>query len=90
MAKPIVAVTMGDPAGVGPEVILKALAHPAVKKACRPLVLGDWEVLNRTRRGRAHYPQLVLWERGKTISENTGAIPVLCLSSLSGQQSRPE
>ncbi|OGQ62541.1 MAG: 4-hydroxythreonine-4-phosphate dehydrogenase PdxA [Deltaproteobacteria bacterium RIFCSPLOWO2_12_55_13] len=89
MAKPIVAVTMGDPAGVGPEVILKALAHPAVRKACRPLVLGDWEVLNRTRRGRAHYPKLVLWERGKTISKNTGAIPVLGLSSLSGQQSRP-
>ena len=28
MVKPIVAITMGDPAGVGPEVVLKALADP--------------------------------------------------------------
>lgn len=31
-SKPIVAVTMGDPAGIGPEIVLKALADPAIKK----------------------------------------------------------
>jgi 4-hydroxythreonine-4-phosphate dehydrogenase len=40
-AKPIVAVTMGDPAGVGPEVCVKAFAEPSVHDACRPLVVGD-------------------------------------------------
>ena len=89
MAKPIVAVTMGDPAGVGPEVVLKALAHPAVRKACRPLVLGDWEVLNRTRHGKPRYPKLALWKMGKPISEYAAAIPVHGLSFLSAQQSRP-
>lgn len=32
---------MGDPAGVGPEVVLKALAHQTVYAQCRPLVIGD-------------------------------------------------
>ena len=89
MAKPIVAVTMGDPAGVGPEVVLKALADPVVRKACHPLVLGDWEVLNRTRNRKSRYPRLVPWERGKPVAENGGAVPVHCLSFLSPKQSRP-
>ena len=39
--RPIVAITMGDAAGVGPEVIVKALAHADVYAWCRPLVIGD-------------------------------------------------
>lgn len=40
-SRPIVAITMGDAAGVGPEVIAKALAHARVYGQCRPLVIGD-------------------------------------------------
>lgn len=39
--QPIIAITMGDAAGVGPEIIMKALAHPAVYQQCRPVVIGD-------------------------------------------------
>ena len=39
--RPIVAITMGDASGVGPEVIMKALARPEVLALCRPLVVGD-------------------------------------------------
>jgi 4-hydroxythreonine-4-phosphate dehydrogenase len=39
--RPVLAVTMGDPAGVGPEVIAKALDRPEVWEVCRPLVVGD-------------------------------------------------
>ncbi|MCU1396518.1 MAG: 4-hydroxythreonine-4-phosphate dehydrogenase PdxA [Ilumatobacteraceae bacterium] len=39
--RPIIAVTMGDPAGVGPEVVVKALAAPEVLAMCRPWVIGD-------------------------------------------------
>ena len=39
--KPIIAVTMGDPAGIGPEIIVKAQTHPEVHRWCRPLVIGD-------------------------------------------------
>ncbi len=41
MSRPIIAVTMGDAAGVGPEVIMKALAHAEPHQWCRPLVVGD-------------------------------------------------
>ena len=39
--KPIVAITMGDPFGNGPEITVKALHDPKLYEACRPLVVGD-------------------------------------------------
>jgi len=41
MGRPIIAITMGDAAGIGPEIIMKALAVPEVYGMCRPLVVGD-------------------------------------------------
>ncbi|HEY5632815.1 MAG TPA: 4-hydroxythreonine-4-phosphate dehydrogenase PdxA [Burkholderiaceae bacterium] len=41
MYRPLIAITMGDAAGVGPEVIMKSLARPALYESCRPLVVGD-------------------------------------------------
>lgn len=38
---PIIGITMGDPAGIGCEVILKALRHPEIYALCRPVVCGD-------------------------------------------------
>jgi 4-hydroxythreonine-4-phosphate dehydrogenase len=45
--KPVIAVTMGDPAGIGPEIIAKALARTEIATLCRPLVIGDAAVLER-------------------------------------------
>ena len=45
--RPLLAITMGDPAGVGPEVVVAALASRRVRAACRPLVVGDARVLRR-------------------------------------------
>ncbi len=42
---PRIAITMGDPAGVGPEVLLKALSDPAVEALARWIVVGDRRVL---------------------------------------------
>ncbi len=50
MQKPIIAITMGDAAGVGPEIIVKSLAHGAVYEHCRPLVIGDAERLRQSDR----------------------------------------
>lgn len=44
---PILALTMGDPAGVGPEVIAKALQDRAVFGECRPVVIGDTGMLQQ-------------------------------------------
>jgi 4-hydroxythreonine-4-phosphate dehydrogenase len=40
-AKALLAITMGDVAGSGPEIITKTLAEPEVRKLCRPVVIGD-------------------------------------------------
>jgi 4-hydroxythreonine-4-phosphate dehydrogenase len=45
--RPLLAITLGDPAGIGPEVVLKALAHPDLYSRCRPLVIGDRRILER-------------------------------------------
>lgn len=47
MPKPILAITMGDPAGVGPEVIVKALADQRVHEVCRPIVFGHPQILQK-------------------------------------------
>jgi 4-hydroxythreonine-4-phosphate dehydrogenase len=45
--RPIIAITMGDAAGVGPEIVVKALALEEMYTLCRPLVVGDTGVLAR-------------------------------------------
>lgn len=50
MSKPIIAVTMGDPAGVGPEICLKLLANEAVRELATPVVFGDARLLARCAR----------------------------------------
>jgi 4-hydroxythreonine-4-phosphate dehydrogenase len=44
---PLVAITMGDPVGIGPEIIAKALADPRVLTCCQPVIYGDASRLNR-------------------------------------------
>lgn len=47
--KPAIAITMGDPAGIGPEIALKALASQDVYDRSRPLIVGDGKVLERAK-----------------------------------------
>src|SRR5215210_8303182 len=47
MTPPLVAVTMGDPAGVGPEIIAKTFADPDFREVNRGLVVGDAKILER-------------------------------------------
>jgi len=42
------AITMGDPGGVGPEVIVKALDSPAIRNICMPIVIGDPSIIEET------------------------------------------
>ncbi len=44
---PRVALTMGDPASVGPEVCLHVLADDAIRGQCVPVLFGDWSILKR-------------------------------------------
>ena len=43
--RPTIAIAMGDPAGIGPELIVKALADESIFKRCRPFIIGDLRVM---------------------------------------------
>src|SRR5262249_53331293 len=45
--KPRVGITLGDPSGIGPEIVLKSVADPRVNDACRPLIIGSAAELHR-------------------------------------------
>jgi 4-hydroxythreonine-4-phosphate dehydrogenase len=47
--KPVIAITMGDPGGVGPEIILKALNAKTVQDICKPVIVGDLSVLENAK-----------------------------------------
>jgi len=48
--RPLIAVTMGDAAGIGPEIIAKALGEESVLRQCRPLVVGAaWAIEDAVR-----------------------------------------
>ncbi len=66
---PIVGITIGDAAGIGPEVIVKALQNEEVLKVCHPLLIGDARVFD-TLRFAAHIPIV------KTVRELNPQTPV--------------
>jgi len=76
--RPRIAVTMGDPAGVGPEIVVQALRFPEVVSICRPVVYGDAGIL---RRAAAVLGQAV--EVADGGESGPGRIVVRPLSSLS-------
>ena len=45
MLQPRIAITMGDPAGIGPEICIDLLNDPEISKQCTPIIFGDWGVL---------------------------------------------
>lgn len=45
---PRIGITMGDPAGIGPEITLKAIADQQLKKTCVPIIIGDARFLKET------------------------------------------
>ena len=77
--KPLIAITMGDPSGIGPEVVAKALATTAVREVCEPLVMGNAKVLEQAFRlveSPLRARPVASPKEAATIASN-GAIPVL-------------
>ncbi len=65
--RPIIGITMGDPAGIGPEIIVKALADPEIYEICKPVVFGDSGALSVHRKGGPAVKEIArCWEaKGK-------------------------
>ena len=82
MPLPLLAIPQGDPSGIGPEIILKALAHPEVFAACRPLVIGDTRILYRAAGWLGwHFPMFELVTGPERGGYFAGSIPLLDLGN---------
>ena len=80
---PIIAITMGDPSGIGPEIIIKALQSPDIAKICVPLVIGDRLAVERALAvcGPAlKIREVTAPEDARTVP--AGTIPLLAISHL--------
>jgi len=85
---PLITITMGDPAGIGPEIILKALLRDEVYKVCRPIVLGDTDILSMVSRNigplSLHVISTPIDLRGRP-----GLIDIIPVSNLKGDSFIP-
>jgi 4-hydroxythreonine-4-phosphate dehydrogenase len=75
-AKPIIGITMGDPAGVGPEIIVKALRSRKVRSLCRAVVIGRPEVLDSASRS-LDSPQRFAAPSGPSGKTAAGTAPLV-------------
>ncbi len=84
MEKPVIAITMGDPTGVGAEIIAAALAEPAIFDICRPLVLGDATAMARAVELNGASLRLeLLADNTPPADDSNGTIQLRALSRLS-------
>jgi len=82
---PAIAITMGDPAGIGPEIIVKALSDKEIFKFSRPVVLGDSRVLSSTISKMCQDISLHETTSPSEAVAMPGRINLLAISDLKGQ-----
>lgn len=82
MTKPLLAITLGDPAGTGPEIISKALVLPEILQLCRPLVVGDAAILRRACSFTGVQAVIKTVQRPADASFGEGEIEVLDLANV--------
>lgn len=81
--RPIIAITMGDPAGIGPEIIIKALSLAELSRLSRPVVIGDARVMKNAMKYSKASP--VVLKEIKRLDEGdfrTGIINILDMDNV--------
>ena len=76
-ARPRIGITMGDPAGVGPEIVAGAWARPEVHRGCRPVALGLPDILRRAVELWGTGAEVVPVESPEQVEPAAGIIPCL-------------
>ena len=79
---PIIGITMGDPVGIGPEIILQSLYDPQIYDLCRPLVIGDRSILASARKCLKRAPEVKVIQHPGAGSYRHGCADLLSLSHL--------
>ena len=80
--RPIIGITMGDAAGIGPEIVCKALSLEEVHRVCRPVVIGDAGVLGDAQGVARTELRIRPVERVSDASFALGAMDVLDLHNI--------
>ncbi|MEP6890228.1 MAG: 4-hydroxythreonine-4-phosphate dehydrogenase PdxA [Nitrospirota bacterium] len=75
--KPLLGITMGDPAGIGPEVIAKALAGQSLRRLCRPIVIGSFPVMQQTVKSLTLKMDVIRVEGHETVPPRSNQLAVL-------------
>jgi 4-hydroxythreonine-4-phosphate dehydrogenase len=75
---------MGDPAGIGPEVVLKAVAEPEVQAVCFPIIVGDAQLLAHTARTLDLQSGYDIVRRGEPVPERPSGPVIYHLDNVSG------
>ncbi|HEV2860721.1 MAG TPA: 4-hydroxythreonine-4-phosphate dehydrogenase PdxA [Pyrinomonadaceae bacterium] len=80
--RPRIGVTMGDPAGIGPEVVLKAVAEREVLDACLPVIVGDAQLLAHTARTLDLQCGYEIVRRGEPLPDDWGGPLIYHLDNI--------
>jgi 4-hydroxythreonine-4-phosphate dehydrogenase len=81
--RPLIAITAGDPAGIGPEIILSALNYPELYSLCKPLIIGDIVIFDEAKKCFGSTMKLKSVSNPSEGSYDPGGIDILSVSSLS-------
>jgi 4-hydroxythreonine-4-phosphate dehydrogenase len=81
MSLPRIAIALGDPAGIGPEIALKAALDARVRRVARPVVVGDPHVLAMHAALCGLAPRLVAFHTAAEIRWEADGIPLLAVAA---------
>src|SRR6266852_8869152 len=83
-ARPRIGITMGDPAGIGPEVVLKAVAEEEIRSVCVPVIIGDAQLLAHTARTLDLQSGYDIVRRGEPLPEHLTEPVIFHLDNING------
>ena len=84
--RPIIAITIGDPAGIGPEVVVKALSNKTLYEMCRPFVIGESTAVRAAIAVTKAHLTLHSIENASESAGKSGTIDILDLHNLDWAQ----
>jgi 4-hydroxythreonine-4-phosphate dehydrogenase len=79
---PLIGITMGDPTGIGPEVVIKALSSHHVFNRCRPVLFGDAAILEREKQLLKSGISINIIDETHQASFTCGTLDIFSLSNL--------
>jgi len=82
---PRVGITMGDPAGIGPEIVLKALSDTNIFNVCQPVIIGDAGILLQTAWDLNLDFKVVVVKKGEEIPSNSDKAIIYDLENIAGE-----